>query len=192
MATNEVKIKTGAQFVFADHATDFVGGAAKTSLEQADSTDVQLDTTSLADTAGRESAKVDLGATRAKTYSFMASFEFAATPVTGELVKLYWAPSPDATPANGNPMNIDGVDAAAPSGIGTLAELILASDYIGAFVVTNDPTTAVQTAVIGVYSPPEQHGILLVVNDSGAAFHSDAVESHISMVEILPDIQAAA
>jgi len=186
---NEIKTKTGAQFVFADHATDFVGGAAKTSLEQAGSTDVQLDTTDLADTAGRESAKVDLGATRAKVYSFIATMEFAATPTTGEVVNFWWAPSPDATAANGNPMSIDGVDAAAPSGIGTLSELEDASDFIGAAVITNDPTTAVQTSVIGRYSPPERHGILLIVNETGAAFHSDAVETHISMVEILQEVQ---
>jgi hypothetical protein len=187
---NEIKVKTGAQFVFADHAADFVGGAAKTSLEQAGSTDVQLDLTSLADTAGRESAKVDLGATRAARYSVIGTLEFAATPTTGETVELYWAPSPDATAANGNPMNIDGVDAAAPSGIGTLAELKAACDFIGVFVITNDPTTAVQTAVCtGLLVPKERYGILLVVNESGAAFHSDAVETHISITEILDEIQ---
>ncbi|KKK76674.1 hypothetical protein LCGC14_2861260 [marine sediment metagenome] len=186
---NEIKTKTGAQFTFADHAADFVGGAAKTSLEQAGSTDVQLDTTSLADTAGRESAQVDLGATRARVYSFIATMEFAATPTTGETVDFYWAPSPDATATDGNPMSIDGADAAAPSGIGTLAELKAACDFIGKAIITNDPTAAVQTAVIGRYSPPERYGILLVVNESAAAFHSDAVETHISMVEILQEVQ---
>ena len=192
MATNEIKVKTGQQFIFADHAADFVGGAAKTSLEQAGSTDVQLDMTSVADTAARESAKVDLGATRAEKYSFIITAEFAATPVSGERVDLHWAASPDATPADGNPNSIDGVDAAAPSGIGTLAELQLACRFVGSAYVTNDATAAVQTLEIGNFSPPERYGILLVTNESGAAFHSDAVEIHISMTEILPDIQAAA
>lgn len=187
---NEIKTKTGAQFTFADHGTDFAGGAAKTSLEQAGSTDVQLDLTSLADTAGRESAKVDLGATRAPLYSFIATMEFAATPVTGETVEFRWAPSPDATAANGNPMSIDGVDAAAPSGIGTLAELEVACQFIGVAVITNDATASVQTAVVqGKLAPRERYGILLVTNESGAAFHSDAVETHISMVEILDEVQ---
>ena len=186
---NKIKTVTGAQFVFADHATDFVGGAPQFSLEQAGSTDVQLDSTSVADTAGRESAQVDLGATRARIYSFIATLEFAATPTTGETVEFYWAPSPDSVAANGNPMNIDGVDAAAPSGIGTLAELQAACDFIGPAVISNDATASVQTVVIGRYSPPERYGILLVVNESGAAFHSDAVETHISMVEILPEVQ---
>lgn len=186
---NEVLLKVGTQISFADHGTDFVGGAAKTSLEQGTPTDVQIDLTSVADTAGRESAKVDLGATRAAEYSVMASMEFAATPVTGELVELYWAPSPDATAANGNPMNIDGADAAAPSGIGTLAELVDVCQFIGAFVCTNDPTTAVQTGYVGKFSPAERYGILIVKNESGAAFHSDAVETHIVFNPIVDEVQ---
>ena len=175
---DELVLQVGTQIVFADHATDFVGGAAKTSLEIA-GTDVQIDLTDVADTGARESAKVDLGVSRAPAYSVMASLEFAATPTTGEVVELYWAPSPISTAANGNPMNIDGVDAAAPSGIGTLAELVKACIFIGNFVATNDPTTAVQTAFIGTFVPPERYGILIVKNETGAAFHSDAVECHV-------------
>ena len=173
-------VQVGTQIIFADHGTDFAGGAAKTSLEVA-GTDVQIDTTGLADTAGRESAKADLGASRAPAYSFMASIEFAATPVTGEVVEFYWAPSPISSAANGNPMNIDGADAAAPSGIGTLAELVAVCQFIGNFVCTNDPTTAVQTAFIGTLFPTERYGILIIKNESGAAFHSDAVETHVVM-----------
>lgn len=186
---NEVLLKVGTQITFADHGDDFIGGAAKTSLEQSGSTDAQIDLTGLADGSGRESDKVDLGATRASRYNVMASFEFAATPVTGELVEFYWAPSPDATAANGNPMNIDGADAAAPSGIGTLAELVAVCQFIGSFVCTNDPTAAVQTGWIGTFSPTERYGILIVKNESGAAFHSDVVESHIVFDPIVTEIQ---
>ena len=186
---NEVLLKVGTQITFADHGTDFIGGAAKTSLEQVGSTDVQIDTTDLADGSGRESVKVDLGATRASRYNVMASIEFAATPTTGELVELYWAPSPDATAANGNPMNIDGADAAAPSGIGTLAELVAVCQLIGSFICTNDATAAVQTAWVGTFSPTERYGILVVKNESGAAFHSDVVETHFVFDPIVTEIQ---
>lgn len=186
---NEVLIKTGTQLSFADHATDFAGGTAKTSLEQAGATDVQIDLASLADTSGRESAKVDLGATRAQRYSVMAAIEFAATPTIGELVELYWAPSPDATASDGNPMQIDGVDAAAPSGIGTLAELVKVCQFIGVFTCTDDITTDVQVGHIGVFSPAERYGILIVKNESGAAFHSDAVETHIVFNPVIDEVQ---
>jgi len=186
---NDILLTVGTQIIFADHGTDFVGGAAKTSLEVATATDVQLDLTSLADTAGRESAQVDLTATRAARYSVMASFEFAATPTTGTVVELYWAPSPESTATDGNPMNIDGADAAAPSGIGTLAELVAVCQKIGNFVCTNDPTTAVQTGWISTFSPAERYGILIVKNESGAAFHSDAVESHIVFNPVIDEVQ---
>ena len=93
------------------------------------------------------------------------------------------------TAANGNPMNIDGADAAAPSGIGTLAELLTACIFIGSFICTNDPTTAVQTAYVGMLAPPERYGILIVENQSAAAFHSDAVETHIVFNPIVDEVQ---
>ena len=188
---NEVLQKVGTQIIFADHATDFAGGTAKTSLEVATATDVQLDLTDLADATsnGRESAQVDLTAARAARYSVMATFEFAATPTTGDIVELYWAPSPESTATDGNIMSIDGADAAAPSGIGTLDELVAACQNIGNFVCTNDATPSIQTAYIGTFSPAERYGILIVKNESGAAFHSDAVETHIVFNPIIDEVQ---
>ncbi len=186
---NEYLQKVGTQICFADHGADFAGGAAKTSLEQAGGTDVQLDLTSVANGSGRESAQVDLGATRPAQYAVKAAFELAATPVTGDIIELYWAASPDSTAANGNPMQIDGVDAAAPSGIGTLAELVKACEFIGAFVCTDDVTGTVQVGDVAVFSPSERYGILIVKNESGAAFHSDAVESHIVFNPIVDELQ---
>ena len=187
MAAGDVTLTVGTQLIFADHGADFAGGAAKTSLEVA-GTDVQIDLTSVANTAARESAKVDLGANRAEFYSVMASMEFAATPTTGAVVQLYWAPSPISAAANGNPQNIDGVDAAAPSGIGTLAELVAVCQFIGSFICTNDATGAVQTGHINNFSPAERYGILIVKNESGAAFHSDMVETHIVFNPILRNV----
>ncbi len=186
---NEVLLKVGTQICFADHDGDFVGGAAKTSLEVTP-TDVQIALVGVADTEARESDKADLGATRARAYSVMASLEFAATPTSGALVEFYWAPSPISTAANGNPMNINGEDADAPSGIGTLAELVAACDYIGAFVCTDDATGAVQTALVSkAFEPGERYGILIVKNESGAALHSDDVECHVVFNPIVDEIQ---
>lgn len=185
---NDVLERVGTQIVFADHATDFVGGAAKTSLEVA-GTDVQLDLTGLTAGSGRESAKFDFGATRAKRYSIMASLEFATAPVTEEVVNLFLAPSPIATAANGNPQSIDGVDAAAPSGHSTLVELLAACRHIGSFVCSADATATVQTAWCGTFSPPERYGILIVVNDTSDDMHSDAVEAHIVFDPIITQVQ---
>ena len=42
---------------------------------------------------------------------------------------------------------------------------------------------------VGIFSPPERYGSLIVKNESGAAFHSDDVESHIVFDPIVPEIQ---
>jgi hypothetical protein len=147
--------------------------------------------TGLVDGSGWESVKVDLGATRAETYSVMAAFEFAATPTTGATVNLFWAPSPQATAGNGNPAQIDGLDAAAPSGIGTLAELLKQAIQIKPFVCSDDTTSeGVQVGSVGTFAPPERYGILIVENRSDANFHSDDVEMHITFDPIIPQFQA--
>ena len=185
---NEVLQKVGTQISFADHATDFVGGATKTSIEVA-GTDVQIDLTGLAAAAGRESAKFDFGAIRARKYSILGTLEFATAPVTGEVVDFYLAPTSNSTAANGNVMSIDGVDAAAPSGFSTLKELTDACKWIGSFVCSADATTTVQNASCGVFSPPERYGILIVVNNTSDAIHSDAVECNIVFNPIVDEIQ---
>ncbi len=186
----EILIKTGAtQISFADHATDFIGGAAKTTVELSPTSDVQIDLTSLGDGSARESAKIDLGAVRAARYNVMATFEFAVAPVTGDLVELYWAPSPISTPANGNPMSIDGVDAVSPSGFSTLDELIAVCQFIGTFVCSADATTTIQTGHVGVFSPAERHGILIVKNESNQAMVADAVEANVVFNPIVDEAQ---
>jgi len=185
---NEVLIKTGTQLSFADHGTDFVGGAAKTSLEQAGATDVQIDLTSLANASGQESAKFDFGATRAARYSCMAAIESTTAMTAGNTIDFYLAPSPDGTAANGNPGQIDGVDGAAPSGVGTLAELLAVCIQIGSLVVENTAST-VQVGHVGVFMPPERYGILIVVNNSAQTLTADAVEHHVVFNPIVDEIQ---
>lgn len=186
---NEILVKTGTQLVFADHGTDFAGGAAKTSIEVS-GTDVQLDLTGVADGAAREGDKFDFGATWAKGGRFMAALEFAATPDSGGYVNLYIAPSPISTAANGNVMSIDGADAAAPSGDGTLAELLAAIGAVAAtFPTTDDPTGVVQVINGAEFFPTARYGIPIVENQAGAAFHSDAVEIHIVWIPNVDEVQ---
>jgi len=193
MATNDVLQVVGTQIIFADHATDFTGGTAKTSLEVATATDVQLDLTSLADAAGHESDKFDFGATRAASYSCMAAIESGASALTtGNTIDFYLAPSPETSTAatDGNPGQIDGSDAAAPSGVGTLSELLLQCMFIGSLVVENTAST-VQVGYVGTFSPPERYGILIVVNNGGATLEANANEHHVVFNPIVDQVQAA-
>jgi hypothetical protein len=57
------------------------------------------------------------------------------------------------------------------------------------FVCSSDATGTVQVAEVGTFSPPERYGTLVVKNESGAAFHSDDVESHVVFDPVIPEIQ---
>ena len=127
MAT-EIKVKSGTQFRFfvvgsfspVDEATNWSEGTP-------DDTGV-LTLSAVADAAGRQSTKVDLGATRAARYACLGCVDYTGeTPVAGQTVKYYWAPSTDSIQANGNIAGNSGADGACPDGaLGsiTLAEFI--------------------------------------------------------------------
>lgn len=181
MPASEILVKVGTQISFADHANDFAP-ATGSSLEQGTPTDVQIQMASVANDAARQSVQVDLGATRARSYSVVAAFEMASTGLTaGQALVLYWAPSPDATAANGNPAGVSGADAAYAGYSSNLDDSLKQLQRIGSAIVTGQATTTVQIAFIGILVPTERYGSLVVVDRSGAAFHSDDVETHIVM-----------
>lgn len=184
---SDITLEAGTQIVFADHAGDF-GPTAANDLQQGTPTEVQLSLASVASTAARQSAKVDLGANRAPRYSVMAAIEGAATPVTGSRVDFYWNPSPDATAANGNAGLASGADAAYDGGAGTLAEGLAQLEFLGSLVMMALATPNVQVARIGTFVAAERYGSLVVVNNSGAALHSDDVEMHVVLTPIVDDV----
>src|SRR3989337_1790711 len=81
---------TPKQICFRD-VTDF-GPAAANDLRVGTPTLVQLDVTSVADAAYRQSTKVDLGAVRAPAYAVRAALEFAAGVVAGGVLGFRWGP----------------------------------------------------------------------------------------------------
>ena len=178
------------QITFADFADDFNPTAANDlRADGVVDTECQLLLAALADGAARQSTKVDLGSLRAKEYHVRAAFEMAATPVAGDVIELYWAPSQHATAANGNPGGTTGADAAYAGYSANLASSVRQLIFIGPFVCTVQVTGVVQVADVGTFSPPERYGSLVVKNESAAAFHADDVESHVVFDPIIPEIQ---
>ena len=187
---NEVLVKQGTQIRFfvtgsfspADAGTNFTVGTP---------TDVVLTLASVVDAAGRQSTKVDLGATRAAQYSVFGAVDFTGeTPTAGTTVDYYWAPSASTTQGTGNIAGNSGADAAAPGGaLGsiTLAEFILQCQFIGSLVCHDG--ASVQNGYVGTFSPSERYGQLIVVNNSGDAFEADDVEMHQVMNPIIDEIQ---
>ena len=187
---NEILVKTGTQIRFfvtgsfspADAATNHTIGTP---------TDVVLTLSALATGAGRQSTKVDLGATRAARYSVMGCVDFTGeTPTQGLRIDYYWAPSTSGTAANGNVVGNSGIDGAAgDGGLGsaTLADMIAMCQYIGS-LITHDGAS-VQNGFVGIFSPAERYGQLVVVNNSGDAFEADDVEMHQVLNPLVDEVQ---
>ena len=156
-----------------------------------DTVDVECGLSGVADGAAVQSAKADLGATRAPYYNVMASIDFTdETPTDGAVVEFYWAPSTSGTAGIGNVAGNSGGDAACPDGALnsiTLAEFVKLCIFIGNLTVHADG--GVQTGFVGTFSPPTRYGQLIVKNESGDAFEADEVESHVVFMPLVHEIQ---
>lgn len=183
MATlSTVVHQPGTPLIFGDSATH---APASGSAQDMGAVNVEMDLTGVADGDAYQSAKFDFGEDRALTYFMQAAFELAATAVVGDVIEVHLAPSFSGTAAVGNAGGVSGVDedytgTAAATVTESLPQLLL----IGSFICTDDATGAVQVAKIGKFSPPERFGSLVLVNRSGADFHSDVVETSIRISEI--------
>lgn len=187
---NEVLVKQGTQIVFgaaatwnpADNGTNFAEGDAITD---------EMGMSAIANGAGVQSIKIDLGATRAARYTVLGAFDFTGeTPSAGGSVDLYWAPSTSGTQATGNIAGNSGADAACPNGaLGsiTLAEFVDMCQFIGS-LRTHDGAV-VQNGYVGTFSPIHRYGQMIVVNNAGDAFEADEVEHHIVMNPVVDEIQ---
>lgn len=187
---NEVHVKQGTQIRF------FVTGSfspvdAATNYTVGTPTDAVLTLSGVVDAAGRQSDKVDLGATRAPRYSVFGCVDYTAeTPVAGQTIDYYWAPSASTTQASANIAGNSGADGAAPDGaLGsiTLAEFIDQCQFIGSLVVHDG--AVVQNGYVGTFSPAERYGQLVIVNNGGDAFEADDVEMHQVMNPIIDEVQ---
>ena len=191
MATENL-VKVGTQIRF------FVTGSfspvdAATNWTIGSPTDVVLTLAAVAAAAGRQSTKVDLGATRAREYELLGCVDFSGETITAPgTVDYYWAPSTNATEANGNVAGNSGADGDAPAGaLGsiTLAEFIKQCEFIGSLVLHDG--AVVQNGLVGVFSPSQRYGQLVVVNNCDSAFEADDVEMHQVLNPIVDEFQDA-
>lgn len=133
-------------------------------------------------TGGRQSVKLDLGATRGRSYQVKADFELAATPTAGNVIELWWSPSSSATAGTDNKGGASGTDAAYTGYSSNMNASVKQCQFIGAFVCTAQATATVQKATVaGAFVPQERYGSLILINKSGAAFHSTDTNQVITL-----------
>lgn len=185
---NQILHLTGTPTVFAD-TTDY------SSTNSGFTRTHQLDLTSLATGAARQSAKADLGATRARLYAVRVGIEFAVAPTAGGLVEIYWSPSFSSTAATGNDAGASGSDGAYKAA--EEAEWVKQAIFLGSLVATADATTVVQYQTVGYFTPPHRYGQVIVYNPTsangggGQAFVADAVEMFVAFIPLIDEVQDA-
>lgn len=196
MATSKLLIPefdgTPNQITFADFAGDF-NPAAANDLRHASvaDLDVQMALAGIANNTAWQSAKFDFGAVRGPMQA-RCVFEFAATPTADNVCELWMGYSQHATAGTGNPGALTGSSAAYSGYSSNLTASLKHLEFIGEFVCTAQATATVQVGKGGgLFIPKARYGILVVVNKSGAAFHSDDVESHVVLDPLFYQGQAA-
>lgn len=171
-------------------STDYAPAAANV-LTTGTPTAVQINLEGLTVNEARQSDKFDLGENRAPAYAVRASFEFAATPTAGVIIRVYAAPSQSATAANGNGGNVSGSDSDYTGYSSNIEASVKQLDLIGAFTLTAQATGTIQKGEVqGMFYPKERYCTLVVVMPAaGATFHSDAVETSMVLDPQIPELQ---
>lgn len=183
-AQNEVLIKTGTPICLAD-ITDYAPATTDRLCTRTD----QIDLTSLANDAYRQSDKIDFGATRAARYLLQGAFEFAVAPTAGTAMNVYLASSSSGTTGNTNLGGTSGSDGAYTGYSSNPAESVQQLQFIGACTLTVQATTTVQRMDCGVFTSLEHYGSIVVHNASGQAIVSNGVSSAIRLAPIEDEIQ---
>ncbi len=145
----------------------------------------QIDLTSLAASDYRQSAKVDLGATRAREWMLRAAIEPVSAPTAGDVVEFFIGFSDSATAANNNPGNLSGSDAAW-NGYGAAdtdaTEVVGQLVRVGQLVFGADAD--VHIGEIGVFPALLRYGIVVVRNGLSVALDTDAIQMSVHLIPI--------
>jgi hypothetical protein len=183
---DSAKWTVGTAIILAD-TTDFSPTAANSFGSRTD----QIDCTSLAAGAARQSTKFDFTANMDAEYTLAAAIEFATAPAAGEVVNFYIGYSNNGTAGTANPGGLGGTDAAYTGYSSNLADSLKQLDFIGSMSLTVQATTTIQIdTAVGTFSPRHRYGILVVENASAAdAFHSDMVETSFAIIPRVLQIQ---
>jgi len=193
VATQKLLQVYDTSLLFADE-TDFPNSGAgppetaANDMRVGTGTKVQIDLTALAAEAGRQSDKTaDLGAAFPRELMLAACIEHEAAPDAGGTIEFWWAGSPNATPATGNPTGVTGEDGAYT--VANKAQL----KQIG--IMTVIAATINKETEVGVLTLKYRYGSLIVINKTSSKFLETAVamdNTHIVLTPIIPDLQAAA
>lgn len=141
--------------------------------------DYAITLTSVTNGNGRQGAKGDMGANRARIWDvlFTSSVGTAVTAPTQEL-ELWWAASDSATAGTDNPGNCDGTDNTYNTTPDEVKQQLL---FIGSLILSNNRGTNIQKQWLS-FSPPCRYGMPVVVNKTGQTLGSTAGDHTLTFI----------
>lgn len=142
----------------------------------------QINLTSIAAAAYRQSDKFDFGATAPREWMCRAAFQPTSAPTAYGVVEVFIGFSDNATAANNNPGNLSGADSAYV-GYGAAAtdanEAIAQLTYLGNVVVSAD--SDIMVGEVGIFTPVLRYGMIVVRNGMSVAFIANAVQMSVQL-----------
>jgi nucleoid DNA-binding protein len=137
-------------------------------------------------TGARQSATLDLGANWAQRWRLETNFELAATPTDGNAINLFASWNTSTGAGEGN---TTGSDAAYTGYSNNITSASRHLEFLGSHVVTAQPTTTQQRAIVGTIFPKGRYLNLVVENRAGSAFHSSDANQFITLIPLEETIE---
>ena len=142
---------------------------------------------SLANNAYRQSVKIDFGATWSRGWLVTLDAEMAATPTAGNLIDLWCNPSSSSDATTDNRGGCSGSDASYTGYSSNASDAVQHLDPVGSHRCSATATATVQKGVIARrWVPPRRYCSFVLLNGSGAAFHSSDSNTVITFTPIEP------
>lgn len=136
-----------------------------------------LTLTSVTNNNGRQGAKGDLGADRARIWDVLFTASVGSAATAGNEIELWWAASDSATAGTDNPGGTSGTDATFNT---TPDEYKLQLIFIGSLILSNNAGTAIQKQYLA-FVPPCRYGMPVVVNKSGQTLGATAGDHTVTL-----------
>lgn len=134
--------------------------------------------TSVTDGNGRQGAKGDLGANRARVWDVEFTSSVGSAATAGNQIELWWGASTSATAGTDNPGGLSGTDATFNTTPDEYKKQLI---YIGSLILSNNASTGIQKQYLS-FVPPCRYGMPVVVNKSGQTLGSTATDHTLTFI----------
>ena len=143
-----------------------------------------------ATSGGAQSAKTDVGASRAETMLLRAQIAFSTAPTTGGYVSFYVGFSSISTAASANPANLSGADAAWTGYANDIAIAATHLQFVGIIAVSvSTSTTVLQLKDVGVFTPLDRYCMVVAINSTSQPISTTTAANVVTIIPLMDELQ---